>query len=178
MSLPASCSWICVRQVPILVVDDSAVSCEIVRYYLASLGYHETITCDNAYTALEASDPGALGRGEAGWGQSARRAKSPARNAHHSDILPHRTTRTVVLILCANARWARPQVLEQMAEEIRVVIADLDLPGMNGIEMIALLKLNEHLSHLPVIVVSGFEPRMPQHVRQVRSSLADLAATA
>ena len=99
MSLPASCSWICVRQVPILVVDDSAVSCEIVRYYLASLGYHETITCDNAYTALEASDPGALGRGEAGWGQSARRAKSPARNAHHSDILPHRTTRTVVLPL-------------------------------------------------------------------------------
>ena len=59
-----------------------------------------------------------------------------------------------------------------MAEEIGVVIIDLDMPVMNGIEMIATLRLNPHFSALPVIVLSAFATDMPQPVHEVRSSLA------
>ena len=59
-----------------------------------------------------------------------------------------------------------------MAEEIGVAIIDLDMPVMNGIEMIATLRLNPGSSHLPVIVLSAFATDMPQPVHEVRSSLA------
>ena len=53
-----------------------------------------------------------------------------------------------------------------------MAIIDLDMPVMNGIEMIATLRLNPHFSDLPVIVLSAFVTDMPQPVHEVRSSLA------
>ena len=48
------------------------------------------------------------------------------------------------------------------------VIMDLDLPAINGLELIALLKNDESLSQIPVIVLSGFVDGMPDHMAAVR----------
>ena len=45
---------------------------------------------------------------------------------------------------------------------------DLDLPAINGLELIALLKNDESLSQIPVIVLSGFVDDMPDHTAAVR----------
>ena len=38
-----------------------------------------------------------------------------------------------------------------------IALVDLDMPGMNGIEMIRRIRADRHLQHLPVIVVTGRE---------------------
>ena len=99
------------RQARVLVVDDSEVSCEIARYSLTTLGYQEVIICDNAHSALEASDPGALGREEEERGQSARRpsymqSSGPERTPQRHRHPPRLTTPTVVHRRCSG-RWRR-----------------------------------------------------------------------
>jgi len=50
------------------------------------------------------------------------------------------------------AAWAR---LEQ--RDIDIALIDLDMPGMNGFELIERIRWDEALKHLPVVIVTGRE---------------------
>ncbi len=45
-------------------------------------------------------------------------------------------------------------VLEDRFDEIGLVLLDWNMPGMNGMELLKKIKLNEQFSHIPVMMVT------------------------
>ena len=42
-------------------------------------------------------------------------------------------------------------------EEIHMVITDIEMPVMNGVELIAYMKKNERLKKIPIVVISSYK---------------------
>jgi CheY-like chemotaxis protein len=44
------------------------------------------------------------------------------------------------------------------APDVRLIVADLDMPGMSGLELVRVLACYTRLSHIPIVIVSGTSP--------------------
>lgn len=71
----------------------------------------------------------------------------------------------LAVVLAASA----PDAIRMLKDEhlsVRAVVTDLNLPGMDGFELIRLIRAGARHSRVPVIVVSGeTDPRAPERAR-------------
>ncbi len=51
--------------------------------------------------------------------------------------------------------FAIGQKKENVSQDIKLIILDLKLPGMNGLEFLRILKLYERTSSIPVVILTG-----------------------
>lgn len=58
-------------------------------------------------------------------------------------------------------------------QPIDAVLLDIVMPGMDGFEVLARLKADQHLQHIPVIVISGVEDRMQSIIRAIEAGAED-----
>ncbi len=72
-----------------------------------------------------------------------------------------------VRILTAATAERAWELLESRAEEIRAVVTDLHMPGMDGYELIDRLRAHARHSSLPVVVITGStDPDVPERLRR------------
>ena len=58
------------------------------------------------------------------------------------------------------------QILESQAGGIRAIVTDLQMPGMDGFELIERVRSNARHARLPIIVITGCtDPKAPERAR-------------
>lgn len=73
----------------------------------------------------------------------------------------------VAVRTASNARDAL-KILENGPAGVDVLITDLDLPRMDGFELIEYIRRQPRLSALPIVVISGdCNPRTPERLRRL-----------
>jgi len=73
-----------------------------------------------------------------------------------------------VPVICVNSAQEALQVLAAR-EDIGLVVSDIEMPGMNGIELHAHMKHDERLKIVPFALMTGGSHRTaPDHVRILR----------
>jgi adenylate cyclase len=76
-------------------------------------------------------------------------------NASNRDLLVRRLTREGHAVTEAASGRTALRLLED--EEVDLVLLDLMMPEMNGLEVLHRLKADEHLREIPVIMISGLQ---------------------
>jgi adenylate cyclase len=96
-----------------------------------------------------------LDAGEAGGPHETGRVLVVDDNASNRDLLVRRLTREGHAVTEAASGRAALRLLED--EEVDLVLLDLMMPEMNGLEVLHRLKADEHLREIPVIMISGLQ---------------------
>ena len=58
-------------------------------------------------------------------------------------------------------------------QAIDVILLDIEMPGLNGFEVLRRLKARPHTQHIPVIIISGVEDRMSSIVQALEIGAED-----
>ena len=70
---------------------------------------------------------------------------------------------SVITAYSAEQAW---RFLESGSMEIRAIVTDLQMPGMDGFELIERVRAHKLHAGLPIIVITGStDPRVPERVR-------------
>lgn len=73
-----------------------------------------------------------------------------------------------VTVLQAPTAQQALQILQAHGGDIAAVVTDLNMPRMDGYELIARLRADRRFARLPVIVVSGdTDPRTPERIKRL-----------
>ena len=68
-----------------------------------------------------------------------------------------------ITVSSAEQAW---HILESEPKDIRAIVTDLQMPGMDGFELIERIRAHELHAGLPIIVITGStDPRVPERVR-------------
>jgi adenylate cyclase len=94
-----------------------------------------------------------LDAGEAGWPHETGRVLVVDDNASNRDLLARRLAHEGHQVLEADSGRSALRLLG--AEDVDLVLLDLMMPGMNGLEVLARLKADDRLRQVPVIMISG-----------------------
>ncbi len=74
----------------------------------------------------------------------------------------------VLVVPVSTARQALQILQETDAEPVSAVVTDLNMPRMDGFELIARIRADRRYAGLPVIVVSGdTDPRTPERISRL-----------
>jgi CheY-like chemotaxis protein len=70
-------------------------------------------------------------------------------------------------ILVADTAERAWELLETQPAEIRVLVTDLHMPGMDGFELIERVRANQLYAGLPIVVITGsIDPHISDRMRQ------------
>ena len=67
------------------------------------------------------------------------------------------------VILAENGKEAY-QLLKKRRDEIDIVLLDREMPELDGMELVALMKNNQYLHRKPIIMATGLD--RPEHIKQ------------
>ena len=74
--------------------------------------------------------------------------------------------RDLKILTSASAEQAW-QLLESQAEDIRAIVTDLHMPGMDGFELIEKVRADRQHAGLPIVVITGStDPDVPERLRR------------
>ena len=76
-------------------------------------------------------------------------------NPENQDIMQRRLKKRGYIVHIACDGDAGLSILEKSYEDISLILMDIEMPGMNGIEVTKVIKKNESYRHIPVIAVSA-----------------------
>ena len=70
-------------------------------------------------------------------------------------------------ILMASSAERAWQMLEDRGGDIRVLVTDLHMPGMDGFELIERVRANKLHAAMPIVVITGStDPQVPDRLRR------------
>ena len=70
----------------------------------------------------------------------------------------------ILIAASAEQAWT---FLEDRAENIRAIVTDLHMPGMDGFDLIDRVRANQRHSALPIVVITGStDPDVPERLRR------------
>jgi two-component system, chemotaxis family, chemotaxis protein CheY len=74
--------------------------------------------------------------------------------------------RDLKILTSASAEQAW-QLLESQAEDVRAIVTDLHMPGMDGFELIERVRADQQHAGLPIVVITGStDPEVPERLRR------------
>jgi len=74
-----------------------------------------------------------------------------------------------ISVLLAPSGQEALQIINQANSDVRAIVTDLNMPRMDGFELIRLIRENGRTSALPIVVVSAdTNPDTPQRVAQMK----------
>ena len=60
-------------------------------------------------------------------------------------------------VLCADAGESALKILQEEQSNVDLILLDLIMPGMNGIELLEKIKLDQHYQNIPIIMLSAVD---------------------